>query len=271
MIHLRSVQLGALDADEQSVYPLSVPAVAGLAGGGLELTAPVTFLVGENGSGKSTLLEAIAMAARAVTVGSDAAEGDATLTRVRPLAERLRLSWAKKTRRGFFMRSEDFFGFVKRIRTIREGLEADMAAVEIEFAGSSEHARSLARMPYARELAALRASYGEDLDFASHGESFFTLFKARFVPDGVYMLDEPEAPLSPARQIAFLAMINRLVAEERAQFIIATHSPILMALPGATILSFDGGAPRPIPYQQTEHFLVTRAFLNAPERFLRDL
>lgn len=271
MIHLRSIQIGPPTDEEARAYPFSVPSVAALAGAAVELAAPITFLVGENGSGKSTLLEAAAMAAQLVTVGSDGAEDDATLARVRPLARRMRLSWVRRSRRGFFMRSEDFFGYVKRMRALREGLEQDLRAVDEEFAGRSELARTLARGPMLKELAALRARYGEDLDFASHGESYFTLFKARFVPQGVYMLDEPEAPLSPMRQIAFLAMVRQLVAEHGAQFIIATHSPILMALPEAQIMSFDGGAVRPVRYEETEHYVVTRGFLNTPERFLREL
>lgn len=271
MVHLKGIHISPPTHEAAQSFPFTVPAIAALVGQTIELASPVTFLVGENGSGKSTLLEAVAMAARLVTVGSDGSEEDATLARVRPLAEHMRLSWAKRSRRGFFMRSEDFFGFVKRMRAMREGLEQDLRTVDEEFAGRSELARSLARGPMLKELGALRASYGEDLDYASHGESYFTLFKARFVPQGVYMLDEPEAPLSPMRQLTFLSMVQGLVHEHGAQFIIATHSPILMALPGATILSFDGGATRPVRYEETEHFVVTRGFLNNPERFLKEL
>ncbi|HWQ14062.1 MAG TPA: AAA family ATPase [Roseiflexaceae bacterium] len=271
MIHLRSVQVGVPAPEEAAAFPFSVPAIGALIGQRLEFAAPVSFLVGENGSGKSTLLEALAVAAGMVTVGSAAAAEDATLSGVRGLARRMRLSWARRSRRGFFMRSEDFFGFVRRVRAMREGLEQDLREIDSEYAGRSEQARGLARLPILRELGELRSRYGEDLDFASHGESYFTLFKARFVPDGVYMLDEPEAPLSPMRQIGFLAMVRRLVAEEGAQFIIATHSPILMALPEAAIYGFDDGAVRQVRYEETEHYIVTRGFLNSPERFLRHL
>jgi predicted ATPase len=95
-------------------------------------------------------------------------------------------------------------------------------------------------------------------------------FQARFVPDGLYLLDEPEAPLSPARQLAFLSMLKQLV-EQKTQFIIATHSPIIMAFPGATILSFDAPPIHPVTYGELEHVTITRAFLNSPERFLKHL
>jgi len=117
---------------------------------------------------------------------------------------------------------------------------------------------------------ALIERYGEDLDANSHGESFLKLFQARFVPGGLYLLDEPEAPLSPQRQLALLSMLQEMV-EQNAQFIIATHSPILMAFPGAAILSFDQHPVREIAWEETEHVSLTRAFLNNPQRFLRHL
>jgi predicted ATPase len=105
----------------------------------------------------------------------------------------------------------------------------------------------------------------------SHGESFVRLFQQRFVPDGLYLLDEPEAPLSPMRQLALLGLLKHAVEEQGAQCLIATHSPILMALPQATIYSFDEGTVQPIAYEDTEHVRLTRDFLTHPEQFLRHL
>jgi predicted ATPase len=113
--------------------------------------------------------------------------------------------------------------------------------------------------------------YGADLDANSHGESYFRLFRSRFVPNGLYLLDEPEAPLSPMRQIGLLAMIKMMVEEHNAQFIIATHSPILMAFPDATIYSFDTAPVRAVAYQDLEHVSVTREFLANPQRYLRHI
>jgi len=129
----------------------------------------------------------------------------------------------------------------------------------------------MARLPYKRELYEMKRRYGDDLSARSHGESYFTLFNSRFVPDGLYLLDEPEAPLSPIRQLAFLSMIKELVETRRAQFIIATHSPILMAYPGAEILQFDGKSIRSVRYDDVEHVAVMRGFLNNPEQYLRHL
>jgi predicted ATPase len=245
-----------------------VPAVQSL--GELEFNAPVTFFVGENGSGKSTLLEAIACAAGSIAVGSDNTTTDRTLDSVRKLADGLKLTWYKRTRRGFFLRAEDFFGFAKRMSGIREDLEEALRAVDVDYENRSRAARSQARIPYLNELGAIREKYGEGLDTFSHGESFLTLFQSRFVPDGLYLLDEPEAPLSPVRQLALLAAIKSMV-EQNGQFIIASHSPILMAYPDAVILSFDGGKIRPVAYQDLEHVTLTRAFLNNPEAYLKHL
>jgi predicted ATPase len=269
VIHLATVNLGNLPAERQGAFPFSVPIIASL--DRLEFPSEVTFLVGENGSGKSTLLEAIACAAGLPTVGSEGVDGDKTLESIRPLADALRLSWAKRTHRGFFMRTEDFFGFSKQLTATREEYERELVRLEKETEGRSVMARNLARAPYMRELHDMKERYGENLDARSHGESYFKVFQSRFVPGGLYMLDEPEAPLSPMRQLSFIAMLKEMVSEKDAQFIIATHSPILMAFPNAAIYNFDGDSIHLIPYDEVEHVIITRNFLNNPQQFLKHL
>jgi predicted ATPase len=271
MIHLRTVNLPKNGADDTAQFPFSVPAIRSFAGAEIEFSTEVTFLVGENGSGKSTFLEALACAAGSITVGSESVEGDRTLAAVRLLARKLKLSWSKRKHAGFFMRSEDFFGYVKWMRNIREDYERELAAIDEEYKDRSNMARGLAKMPFLRELADMRQRYGEDLDANSHGESYFTLFKARFVPNGLYLLDEPEAPLSPMRQLGLLSILKMMVEEHNAQFIIATHSPMLMAFPNATIYSFDSNTIHPIAYHEVEHVAVMKSFLDAPQRYLRHL
>jgi predicted ATPase len=271
MIHLRTISLPQIEPADAERFPFSVPAIRSLAGAALEFPSEVTFLVGENGSGKSTLLEALACAAGWITVGSDPVERDETLATVRQLAQRLTLSWGRRKHRGFFMRSEDFFGYVRWMRDTRIAFERDLEAIDEEYKDRSDYARGFARMPFLRELHDMRQRYGEDLDAASHGESYFTLFKARFVPNGLYLLDEPEAPLSPMRQLGLLAMLKMMVEEQNAQFIIATHSPLLMAFPNATIYSFGEGAIRPVAYREVEHVTLMQSFLENPQRYLRHL
>ena len=266
MIHLHSI--ARRDGDTPQRFPFTVPVVRELEQ--LSFTTPVTFFVGENGSGKSTVLESIASAAALPTVGSRDTRRDPTLAAQRELADALRLSWERKATRGFFLRAEDFFGFTRSLAKMRSELLAELDDVAVSYAGASPKARQLREGPIRASLGEMERRYGTDLDANSHGQSFLTLFRARFVPGGLYLLDEPEAPLSPQSQLGLMAMMKDMVAQD-AQFIIATHSPILLAFPGATIYSFDVSPMASVSYDSLEHVNLTRDFLAAPERFLRHL
>jgi predicted ATPase len=263
---LRSVALRPAARDD--AFPFSVPAIRTL--DALDIDSPVTFFVGENGSGKSTLMEAIAIAARLPTVGSTQPDHDRTLDAQRRLAAALALAWRRRTHRGFFLRAEDFFGFAKSLAELRAEMHRQLAAVAEEYRERSAYARGLAELPMRRSLAEMEARYGIDLDANSHGESFLRLFRSRFVPDGLYLLDEPEAALSPRSQLALLAMLGEMVAQG-SQFIVATHSPILLSYPGAVIYSFDDPPVSRADYERLEHVALTREFLADPQRFLRHL
>ena len=265
MAHLRSLTLRAPTAP---AFPFSVPAIRSLTT--LDLDTAVTFFVGENGSGKSTLLEGLALAASLPTIGSADAAKDETLGAQRSLAKAMKLTWNRRARRGFFLRAEDFFGYTKQLARLRSELATRAAEIEADYADRSEYAKGLALGPALGSIAAMDQRYGENLDENSHGQSFLKIFRARFAPDGLYLLDEPEAPLSPQSQLALLLMMGEMAAEG-GQFVIATHSPILLAYPGARIYSFDGGAVTPVEYESLEHVTLTRDFLNAPERYLRHL
>ncbi len=263
---LRTVQRRE-DAVEER-FPFTVPAIRSLAA--LDLSAPVTFFVGENGSGKSTLLEAIAAAAGLPAVGSEDVASDGTLAGQRLLGDALRLVWNRRARRGFFLRAEDFFGYTKRLVVLRSELLARLEAIEVEYADRSSYAKGLAAGPVRASLEALESRYGVDLDANSHGQSFLRLFQSRFVPGGLYLLDEPEAPLSPQSQLGLLSMMADMVAQD-AHFIVATHSPVLMAYPGASILSFDQEPVGRVGYDELESVRLVRDFLLEPERYVRRL
>lgn len=249
-------------------FPFDVPVVRSLET--LELAAGVTFFVGENGSGKSTLLEAIALAAELPTVGSEEMRDDATLGAQRALAKHLAMSWTTRSKRGFFLRAEDFFGYAKRLSRMKAEMRERIAEIEREYKGRSEYARGLAMGPAYASLDAIEGQYGGDLDGRSHGQSFLTLFQARFVPGGLHLLDEPEAPLSPQSQLALMALMQDMIAEG-GQFVVATHSPLLLAFPDATIYTFDRTPPERVEFEDLEHVNLTRAFLNDPKSFLRRL
>ncbi len=268
MIFLKSVSLREWSAREANQFPFTLEIIQSLRE--IQFEAPVSFFVGENGTGKSTLLEALACAAESIAVGSESVKTDKTLADARRLAACFRLAWTKRTRKGFFLRAEDFFGYAKAMRQTQEELRRELAAVDAEYKGRSQLAVELARAPYQNELAALRRRYGEGVDQRSHGESFMTLFQSRFVPGGLYLLDEPEAALSPARQLAFISLLKQMVAAD-SQFIIATHSPILLAFPEADIFQFENGGMKRVQYSDLEHVKLTRDFLNSPNSFLKHL
>jgi predicted ATPase len=268
MIHLKSIAVRKWQSQEAASFPFNLPVVKSLQE--IEFSAPVTFFVGENGSGKSTLLEAIACAIGSITVGSESVKTDKSLAAVRKFAQQMQLSWQKRTHRGFFLRAEDFFGYARNLAQTRQELEEDLKTIDAEYVGRSQTAIDYAKMPYTTELHDIQRRYGDGLDVRSHGESFLTLFQSRFVPGGLYLLDEPEAPLSPMRQLSFIALLKSMVAQE-AQFIISTHSPIIMAFPDAVIWSFDQAPIQQIAYSDLEHVKLTRDFLNNPEAFLKHL
>jgi predicted ATPase len=271
MVHLRSVRLDNNPDDATERHPFGVPAVRALMGKTLKFPTPVTVFVGENGSGKSTLLEGIACAVDAVAIGTNDLRGDESLAAGQALQERMHLAWdVKRNRRGFFLRAEDFFGYALRIDRMKAEYKAELAAIRAD-ESLSPLAKGLAAMPLERQVADLNALYDEGLDARSHGEAFLALFQSRLRPDGLYLLDEPEAPLSPTRQLTLLSMLRLMVEEQGAQVIMATHSPIMMAYPGATIYGFDGGEIAPVGFDEVEHISVMRAFLRDPDSFLRHL
>ncbi len=221
-------------------YPFSIPAIGGLTT--IEFDRPVTFFVGENGSGKSTLLEAIAIGMGLNPEGGSRNFRFATRESHSGLSNFLRLSrTVRRPRDSYFLRAESYFNVATEIEAIdRE--PAPGPPVIASYGGKSLHEQS-------------------------HGESFFALFMNRLRGNGLYFFDEPEAALSPTRQLSFLARLHDLV-KEGSQFLIATHSPILLAYPDAAIHALDGGPPRLIEYRDTEHYGVTRTFLNDTERML---
>jgi predicted ATPase len=220
-------------------YPFSIPAIGGM--DSIEFDRPVTFFVGENGSGKSTLLEAVAVGMGLNAEGGSRNFRFATRESHSSLSNYLRLARSvRRPRDSYFLRAESYFN----------------VATEIE---------ALDREPGGPPII---ASYGgKSLHEQSHGESFFALFMNRLRGNGLYFFDEPEAALSPTRQLSFLSRLHDLV-KDGSQFLIATHSPILLAYPDAAIHVLDGGPPRRIEYRDTEQYGVTRTFLNDTERTL---
>jgi len=268
VIHLKSITVREYHSQDKDDFPFNLEIIRSLRE--IQFDSPITFLVGENGSGKSTILESIACAVESITVGSESVRTDKSLAPLRKLAQYFRLAWTKRTRKGFFLRAEDFFGYAKSMRKTKEEFQQELENIKEEYKDRSAYAAALASMPFHGQLADMQRRYGEGLDSYSHGESFLTLFQSRFIPDGLYLLDEPEAALSPMRQLSFLAALKQMV-QENSQFIIATHSPIILAFPAAQILFFHEGRVQEVKYDQLEHVQLTKDFLNNPDSFLRYL
>lgn len=230
-------------------YPFTVPAIRRL--GELTLPSQVVFFTGENGSGKSTLLEAIAAHYGFGREGgtrsflNDSTESNHS---IEPLVKALRLAFTLRTGAGFFLRAESLFNFANWIDDSdreSEGLRGE--PISTYYGGRSLHARS-------------------------HGETFFTIMDLKMHRGGLFLLDEPEAALSPQRQLAFLVLMHETVKQHKdAQFIISTHSPLLLGYPGSQIISFDHDDLREIAYEETAPLQIVRRFVNDRDGFIEDL
>lgn len=241
-LYLRSIRIKN-EENGEACYALDLPVIRGIRKAGeFEFEGPVTFFVGENGSGKSTLLEGIAVACGFNPEGGTKNFNFSTEETHSPLHRYITLvRGVKRPKDGFFLRAESFYNVATEIDQMdRE----DSGAVPLidSYGGTSLHRQS-------------------------HGESFMALVLNRFGGNGLYILDEPEAALSPSRQFSLLAAIHTLVKKD-SQLIIATHSPVLLAYPGADIYVFGDGGMVKTPYRETEHYSLTRSFLNNPERVL---
>ncbi|MBY6036588.1 AAA family ATPase [Fictibacillus nanhaiensis] len=248
---------------EQQGFPFTLPLLESL--DSMTFNKPVTILVGENGTGKSTLIQAIADQAQSIRIDQQNENPS-----VRLLSNQLKLTWSIRTRDGFFLTAEDFVNYVKRVSEMREEAKRSLEEIEIEYKDRSQFAKNLASMPHNHTLYDLQNLYDDGLEFRSHGERFLDFFQSRLRPKGLYILDEPEVPLSPTKQLSFISLIKEMT-KKNAQFIIATHSPILMAIPDAEIISLDSLPPKTCQYEDLEHVQLTKSFLESPERFLRHL
>lgn len=232
---LKRIQVQQDKISSKNEYPFTIPSIKNL--DQLEIKDTITFFVGENGTGKSTLLEAIADKCGFNTAGggrNNYYEVDAAES---ALGDYIRLSWMPKVTKGFFLRAESFYHFASHI---------DQVGANSAYGGRSLHQQS-------------------------HGESFLSLFLNLFKGKAIYLLDEPEAALSPQRQLSFLKIMHDLTKSGDSQFIIATHSPILLGYPDATIYSFDDGTIQEIDYEMTDHYQITSYFLQHREKMLKDL
>ena len=237
-MYLKTIRYMREKIPNEQIYPFNIPTLQNF--DQLELPTNVTFFIGENGSGKSTLLEAIADLCGFHVGGGNRNHSYNVHESQSDLSDFIRLSWKTKVAKGFFLRAETFYQFASHLDLMED--------------------------PSGRKYDAYG---GKSLHHQSHGEAFFSLFRNAFGQKAIYLLDEPEAALSPMRQLSLLRIINDL--EQDAQFIIATHSPILLGYPNATIYNFEDDAIAPIRYEDTLHYILTKRFLDVKDKVLEEL
>lgn len=242
-LYLRHAELLRDQVPSFQTYPFHLPAVRTL--DRLIFQKPVTFLVGENGTGKSTLLEGIAAAWGFNPEGGTLNFSFNTRSSHSSLYEYFRIArGVRRPKDGFFLRAESYYNVASYIDELDEQ-PGFSPPIKNSYGGKSLHQQS-------------------------HGESFFAAFVHRFGGRGLYILDEPEAALSPLRQMSLLVRMHELVQQD-SQFIIATHSPILMSYPEAEIFLLEGEGIRSVALEETEHYTVTKAFMNDRQGMLREL
>lgn len=244
---LKKITLLRDRVEDWSSYPFTVPAIGTLEK--LKFRSRICFFTGENGTGKSTLLEAIAIHyGFGREGGTRNFQNDSTESNhsVNALVKAMRMSFDVRTGAGFFLRAESFFNTASYIDDLDKG-EVFGAPISSFYGGRSLHTRS-------------------------HGETFFTLLELKFQRNGLFLLDEPEAALSPQRQLSFLVLLHDVLKRYRdAQFIISTHSPVLLGYPEAQIVSFDEGCVTEIDYEECAPLQIVRGFVNNRERLLEEL
>lgn len=240
MIFLKGIRLNEKEGTDRNHYPFNIPALRDFEE--LSFESPVTFIVGENGMGKSTLIEAIAIVMNFNPEGGTANFNFSTSDSHSELCNHLiTIRGAKRNRDGFFLRAESFYNTISYMDTVN-----DTGRNIYDYYG------------------------GKRLHEVSHGEGFLNMLNHRCRGNSFFIFDEPEAALSPFSQIKMLARMHQLVKED-SQFIVSTHSPILMAYPGAIIYQLTENGIHQTCYDKTEHYMLMKYFLNNTDHYLKDI
>lgn len=255
----------SLNTSRQNPFPFNISAVRHAKD--IQLDAPITFFIGDNGTGKSTLLETLAYRLQLPHIDG-AGYGKKGFAAAKALLPYLELSWDIERSVGFFFRAEDFGDFINSVERNDAKLHGQLSDLEGEV---PPHILKQMKESANFQLHHVRRDYGQELDSFSHGEAYLQIMHQKINQRGIYLLDEPEAALSPSRQLALIYFIQQHLQDFMSQFIIVTHSPMLMAYPGANIYEITEERMKKVTLEETEHYTITRSFLNNPDAFLRRL
>lgn len=262
MPYLKTINI---NTNREHPFPYDIPAI--MYAKDIDLSANVTFLVGENGTGKSTLLEAIACRLQLPHMDGSGYSKN-SFEAAKTLLPYLELTWQIERSVGFFFRAEDFGDFLNSVHRVGTTIENQMGDL-----GESVPKHIIEDMKASAnyQLHHVRQNFGQELDSFSHGEAYLEIMNQKIKSRGIYLLDEPEAALSPARQLTLISFLHQHLKTHNSQFIIATHSPMLLAFPDATIYEITSDSMEQTALEDTEHYTVTKSFLNNPDAFLRHL
>lgn len=257
----------SINTEKQNPFPFNIPAVKFAKE--ITLNNKVNIFVGDNGSGKSTLLEAIAYKLNLPLIGGFIkANNRAGFEAAELLQPYLEIEWRRNTSKGFFFRAEDFSDFINSVENERNKIAGDLSQLK-GVVDDSIINRMSENMNFS--LFQMRKNYGENMQAFSHGEAYLKILQTRIGDKGIFLLDEPEAALSPLKQLSLMSLILEIVKNNNTQFIIATHSPILMGIPDASLFEIQEDSMKVVDFKETDHYRITKTFLDNPEHYLRHL
>lgn len=262
MAFLRSIAFRNEETSNQ--YPFGLPMFR--FSQTIDLHPSVTIFVGENGAGKSTLLELLASKLNLPRIAKDTQYQDGEFVLLKEALSNVTLNMVVRPQ-GFFFRSEDFITYIRFLEEEKAASAAELKRIQAEYKHRSDFAKMMASSPHRRTIGDIDGMYEKPLSEESHGESYLDFFASRLAPKRLYLMDEAEVPLSIENQLALLVMISNAV-KDGCQFVLSTHSPILMAYPGATIYRIDEEGAKAVRYEEVHSVSLLKDFLNNKERYL---
>ncbi|MEO8820608.1 MAG: AAA family ATPase [Ginsengibacter sp.] len=255
----------SINTKKQNPFPFNIAAVKWAKQ--ISFHPKLTIFIGDNGCGKSTLLETIALNLNLPLIGGyiNAHDGFDAATLLQSYTK---IEWKRQTHTGFFFRAEDFSDFINSVENEQRKIGEDLR--ELKGVVDDSIIKEMSdNMNYS--LNRMRKDYGENMQAFSHGEAYLKILQTRIGNKGIFLLDEPEAALSPLKQLSLIFLITEIVKNKNTQFIISTHSPILMGIPDAWIYEIKEDSMERVNYKETEHYRITTTFLNDPDYYLRHL